>query len=819
MSDPTIPSFTTRLWSEEVGLVDPEAGTPQYGSYQFSGGRTRTDNTLYDPRIDASVPQMYEDYLTEACLAHDGSDSAMEDAYSASIVEAASANAVGASGSNMTASRSEAASANATSTGTRIASGTPLPGTPRIAVAAFVAATFTTPTLAVGATVTTVTMESTSGSDQVNVPFTFGQSFASGELAPTSQLVGDLDGTAVPLQFNVLATHPNGSVRMGAISGVLTALAGNALVVMTIKRAASGASTVALSQTASTSAGFTATASITISGTVYTASATQALLDGVATLWLGGQIATDYIINLPLVNGSTVHPHITAQFSVRFYPGANKAKVDVVLEHTKAYTATTDVTYDAEITIGGVSVYTKSALVHFPLARWKKTYWWNGTPELHIKRNVAYLIGTKAVPNYDTTITPSETVLAGYATALATTKFDPMQPGPFQVYMPTTGGRLDIGLMPGQYALALLSQDKRAYAHLLASANAGGGWSSHLRDNSSGPGARMPLSIVNWPYITFLGNPGDATNPFTLQNEKYPVITSTKPFFADTSHQPAIAYLPYLMTADYYYMEELLFWVSFNTAIFNPYYREFESGLLHRDQVRGQGWSLRTLFEACAVTPDAHPLKGHYHYWMGKNLTAYNNTYTYGNNNQIGFISGEAVIYTMKGAAGTGIAPWQDDFYTQAVGHGVELGYADWLPLLQWKAKFQIGRMTAPGFCFILGAMYAMRVRETNTSPYYATLAQVFTGSVDSTISAQVCDSAAFTAALNAVEHAAYKPGEMTGYSTSFAGYPSNYQPALAMAVDSGYAGGASAWSTFMGRSVKPDYSGAPEFAIVPRTV
>jgi hypothetical protein len=58
MPDPTIPSFTTQLWSNEVGLADPEANTPSPGgTYTFSNGRTRTDNSLYDPRpLDDDPP-------------------------------------------------------------------------------------------------------------------------------------------------------------------------------------------------------------------------------------------------------------------------------------------------------------------------------------------------------------------------------------------------------------------------------------------------------------------------------------------------------------------------------------------------------------------------------------------------------------------------------------------------------------------------------------------------------------------------------------------------------------------------------------------
>jgi hypothetical protein len=57
----------------------------------------------------------------------------------------------------------------------------------------------------------------------------------------------------------------------------------------------------------------------------------------------------------------------------------------------------------------------------------------------------------------------------------------------------------------------------------------------------------------------------------------------------------------------------------------------------------------------------------------------------------------------------------------------------------------------------------------------------------------------------------------MTGYSSVPTGYPSNMQPALAYAADAMGTSGKTAWAVFMNRSVKPDYSSAPQFAIVPR--
>ena len=62
-----------------------------------------------------------------------------------------------------------------------------------------------------------------------------------------------------------------------------------------------------------------------------------------------------------------------------------------------------------------------------------------------------------------------------------------------------------------------------------------------------------------------------------------------------------------------------------------------------------------------------------------------------------------------------------------------------------------------------------------------------------------------------------WKAGEMTGYSSSALGYPSNMQPALAVAATTGLPNARAAWDAFMRRSVKPDYASAPQWAVVPR--
>lgn len=484
--------------------------------------------------------------------------------------------------------------------------------------------------------------------------------------------------------------------------------------------------------------------------------------------------------------------------------------MDVTIENDWAYEAAPqNFTYAARVLIGGKSVYEKAALTHFHHARWRKLFWWGEESQVHVRHNTRYLITTRAIPNYDQSIVISEATLAGLRAGWAGPVTEPMGVGLALPYMPTTGGRRDIGLLPSWAAMYLLSMDKRAKDVMLGTADLAGSWSSHFRNRTTD----RPVSLKEYPYMTILGHPGDTYNPATGKREFFPVCSTTAgcvtPYTHDTSHQAAFAYLPYLVTGDYYYLEELQFWSMWNTFVGNPGYREAGKGLLKPDQVRGQAWSLRTLAEAAYITPDADPLKSHFAYFLSANLDWYNATYT--NNaeaNKLGVIvNGYALVYDNR----TGLAPWMDDFFTSAVGHAAELGNAKAISLLQWKAKFPISRMVGQGTCWIDGAKYSIKVRNSETSPLYATMAQAYAASHTPEFLALPCGGTAMAAALG------LKVGEMTGYSSSEAGFPSNMQPALAYGVDSGRADAAAAWRIFASRTVKPNYSLGPQFAIIPR--
>jgi hypothetical protein len=656
--------------------------------------------------------------------------------------------------------------------------------------------------------ITGVVIDSTAREDQSDVPLTFGQVFAPGDLPRGANLAGKLaDGTLLPLQLDVKATHPDGSVRHAVVSLILPRLAagkelGLALVKTTKKAQDGGAD--------KPGAAPDTVVSIVVDGERYTASSAALLKEQKAQVWLRGPVVTELQVAAPLKNAKGAeHPHLAARFAIRSYAGTRNARVDVVVENDWAYEPDPhNISYDVTITAGGKPVYEKRGLLHYHHARWRTLAWTGEAPALHLRHDSGYLIDSRALPNYDRSVVVRDSTLAGLAANWSGPKTEPMGVGLAAPHMPGPGGRVDIGLLPGWAADYLLSMDARARMVTLGTADLAGSWSMHYRDKRTG----LPVSLLDYPYMTLLGRPSDTRNPKTGKLEAFPACRKdmcASPYTPDVSHQPNLAYLPYLVTGDHYYLEELQFWAMYDVFASNPGYRKDVQGLLAPEQVRGQAWGLRTLGQAAYITPDGHPLKRALNTILDSNLAWYNATYSdNAQANKLGVIvNGYAVIYKDK----TAVAPWQDDFFTSAVGYVAELGFKDAERLLKWKARFPIGRMVGEDACWTEGANYIYAVRPTPSAPYFDSIGQAYAATVGPDAAALPCNSAQMAAALKK------KPDDMAGYPSEPTGFPANMQPALAYAAGAGGAAGRKAWAQFMKRSPKPDYGISPQFAIVPR--
>lgn len=694
------------------------------------------------------------------------------------------------------------------------------------------------PPIAIGSKIASLTIENTSAATQSQIPVTFAQAFSAGHV-PASGANVELraaDNSAIACQFDARAFHADGSVRHAVISAVVPSLAANEVKSLNIVRKAAGSATSPAPITEFS--GATAVVTIVEAGVTYTAQLAS-LLNGSKTNWLSGNVVSEWEMSTPFKQADgTEHPDLHARFYLRGYKSQNKARIDIAIENTWAFNPSPrDVTYDLSISVGGAVVYTQAALVHHPRTRYRKIYWWNSSePAIHISHDIDYLISTKAIPNYDRTVVPS----ASQATLFKQNTINngaPMRAGTARPAMGDTGGRPDIGILPGWAVLYLISMLKDAKDATLNQGNLGGSWSMHHRDRNTD----RVLSFADFPYFATIGTSNDAYNPVTKKSEKAPsTVTNTNSNYADVSHHPDQAFVPYLVTGDVYYLEELQFWAMYCVIHKNPSanYRNNASGRVREDQLRAQGWALRSLAHAGYICPD----------WMNKsefvrllksNVDWYDSTYTNNPAAKLGIISHgpSSLNYEIvKGEGITGYAPWQDDHFTASVGRAVELGFEFARPLFNYKAKFTVARMYGEaGTCFTQGSAYRLKVKEPN-GPIFDTYLQCYQG----TWSPEILQVAAEGKCISQEMADAYnrfpqwaednnrttqdgvnggaKIGDMAALASTNIGYPSCLQQAVAYCATHAVKNGVNAWDVFDGRTVKPtNYGSGPQFAIVPR--
>lgn len=677
------------------------------------------------------------------------------------------------------------------------------------------------------------------------VPITLGQVFGKGDIKPGQSITATWKGVPVPLQADIKATHDDGSLRHAVLTAVLPKLAAGESATLQLAATPAPAAASPARPDALLASGFHAVVNLKVGGTTYSADAAQLLASKPYQTWLSGPLVNEWQVAGPLVANGVPHPHLSARFAIRSYaPAAGSrtgpTRVDVTVENDWAYEPDPkNITYDAEILLNKHEVYRKQALTHFHHARWRKVFWLGAEPMVDVQYDIAYLLGTGALPNYDRSVVPSQTALAKLKAAWDAADSGPMSMPLVNKYMPSTGGRPDIGLQHAWAALYLLSMDARARQVTLGLGDLAGSWPVHYRDKKTD----QVVSIVDYPYVRDLRVGSDSINPATRQSEDMPRCQSTDkancatPYSPDTAHEPSFSYLPYLLTGDTYHLDELLFWANWNLVSMNPHYRAFEQGLVYDNQVRAQAWDMRTLGHAAYITPDAHPMKAYFRQILMNNLNYYAK-FSSGAGNQLGYLDGHfgyAVVYDGPTGPKTGIAPWMDDFFTSAIGHLHEMGFAEARPVLEWKARFPIGRMMADGYCWIDGAIYALMVRPSSTMPYFDSFAKAYqatmrnkdgTPMINSTGARyldQPCGSqqqADWRTQFERDSKSSRTPwlkGEMPGYATSPEGFPAHMQPALAMAAVTGLPNAREAWNRFSNRPVKPDYSEHPQFAIVPR--
>lgn len=680
----------------------------------------------------------------------------------------------------------------------------------------------------------TVTVINLSNASLQQLPITFAQPFRAGDIPHSHTIVAYADGKPLPTQANIKARNPDGSVRHAVLTVLLPTLSGDASETFTLRTAPDVGTTaekiVKLGELLQS--GFDAAVSVNISGQAWQLDA-RTLLQKAAqdqackpyahecNLWLSGPLVSEWVVGGPLLNADgQPHPHLAAYFAVRAYGPApvKRVRVDVIVENDWAYAPDPhNITYDAQILVGKQEVYKINNLEHVRQARWHKVFWWGLPDPVYAQLSSRYLQDSLAVPRY-ADMQASTQVLENVEQRLNRVCV-PMQRCDQSKDMSTVGAQPGIGPLPRWSSFYVIDPEYRAFQWMLANSDALGSYPVHYRDQLTG----QPISVEAHPCATLVVPaevPRCPVPPHANDNFPRCKLQCRSPLIPNEAHHPAPAYVAYLVTGDWYYLQELKFWSDWVVFQQNPAYRNYTQGLVARYTLRGQGWALRTLGYAAYILPDNDPLKGYLNRVVGNNIAWYNAHYTDNPDaNALHIITnGYALSYpdNGRGPPNTGIATWQASFFTWSVGNLKDLGFTGASRLLDWVAAFQINLIASPDYCWVLASAYQVQVRDTEKSPIYASLSSVYANTFPE-LKGVSCGGGEMARLLTKPRGYHYAPGEMLGYPASPTGFPANFQIGLAAAADSNVPNARRAWSIFKNRSAKPDYARSPQFAVVPR--
>lgn len=373
--------------------------------------------------------------------------------------------------------------------------------------------------------------------------------------------------------------------------------------------------------------------------------------------------------------------HPDSALSVFFRPDRDSDRIEIVVELGRMWGKANENAkhlgaYRAVIRKGSREVATVNVPRHWWFSRWR----WQSAPRPIIVKGED-LIKAKLVPPY----AASAAVAADAPEAAAKAVYkQPMDSAGLQVGVGSTGERNEIGPVTEFQADYLITGRDSSLAALRAQAEAAASMPMHVRDEQT----HAPVDFFKYPKLDWYYE--DSGKPWVKGSE---AIRDGKgditcEWSLSASHDPALNYVPFLLTGDPYHLEELQF--QGNRTLGATNYHRSGSGLqiVYPGQTRSFAWSMRTMFQLAAVTPEQTPswLKPRA-YWrriVSDNLTWFTKTYV---NNPSPACSVFAAATRLDE-----VAPWQEEFLAFCLGWGVMLGFEDWRKAFRWKLNSTLAR-------------------------------------------------------------------------------------------------------------------------------
>lgn len=556
--------------------------------------------------------------------------------------------------------------------------------------------------------VASVVLHNLSSAPIRDVPVSFGQVFKRGDIAE-ALLVRANEATA---QVDITRRHPDGSVRFAVVTLLIPELAaGGDLRAEFYSGKAEGATSKQNIRTSDLlQTDFDVTVKLRFPDGTERGASARALLQQAgddARRWLTGPLVTEWLLSgAPTTATGEPDPDLRVQFEVRAYTGCKAVRVSVTVENCLD-TWSGNIGYDVSILLGKSQqpVYEKKAVHHRPLSRWRKIVWWPALPpEITVVHSLEYLSATGALPNYDRSVVTPDALVAKMAASWATSsETDIMGSGSLTKYMPTTGGRQEIGPYPSWAVRYLLTMDPRLKAIVLGNGDLAGSWPIHVRSSKTG----RIMTLDERPNFWLRGykdNNGyerphwqphrtSPPDPNTPEGKKYTLTP-------DVAHQGSFAYIPYLVTGDFYYLEEAYFWANYCLLAQWNAPRQNARGIMS-DQVRGNAWGLRNIGDAAFIATDGDPELAYFEEKIHNNM-AHMTAKMYGppEYSRMGFWrprdTRDARIQNPANPDWLVMVWWEHDYLIWALHHLAELGFADAARPRDFLLRWRVGSFVNP---------------------------------------------------------------------------------------------------------------------------
>lgn len=608
-------------------------------------------------------------------------------------------------------------------------------------------------------------------------------------------------------QVVIKSTWPDGSARFAIVAGQAD-LQTSVPVALDFTVEGAGTAAAPLDTSDLRATGATASVGCGVFGSVQWANADW---DTPFVNWVSGPEMSSWIYRKPVGTDA----HLVAWLEVRLW--ANGA-LEVLPWVENGYIRVTGPTSKAatySFSLGGSQRF--SAGIDLPhhtrtplLSGTALSYWLDADPGVQAGHDTQYLQATRLVPTYMADTPAGASVVSNLPTT-----FEPLQRGNFVEPMGNGGYQPAIGLLPEWDVLYLTSTSTSTWAALQRNAYSAGRWAIHYRDENT----NRPLRFSAYPNLSLNAS---------TRGDYMPATTGTAAPHWDIPHHPSVGAMAYLLTGRFFHLETLQFAATMNYlrgVDGGPYAnRNFSDGIFRSDAgaytVRGAGWALRTLAQAATLTPDDDlPLRTELLASLRANIEFNHAKYVAQANNPFGFVAPYGDAYGSPTDGKVTEAPWQQDFYTAAIGYMLELRPA--VPdsvttmlteFFQWKAKSVVGR---------LGGTDEGEWLYRDAAPY--TVVVAFGDTPDWTGGTGPWPSnwrAMYDATVGTSTDRT--PGPLRGGNyPAVSSYWGNLQPAIAYAVQHEVPGAAEAYSRMTSAenwgALRDNFNVTPVWSVVPR--